>query len=76
MTFWLWVIALAALLFIPATRLIWALSVRRLQRKREAALSQDEINGQLRRARFLAVIVCLVFSYLFNLSTLGPPVYG
>ena len=65
------VMVLAVLLYYPATRLIWVLSVRRLQRKLGRELSEIEIQGQKNRARVIAAIVVLIFSYLFNLSTLG-----
>ena len=63
-------LVLALVLFFPVSKLIWVLSVRRLQRKERRELSSAELNGQLNRARMLAVVVSLVFSYLFNL-TLG-----
>jgi hypothetical protein len=69
--YWLSVAVLAALLFVPASRLIWALSVRRLERKGGRALSDAERRGQLGRARFLAVLLCLAFSALFNFQILG-----
>ena len=69
--YWLSVAVLAALLFLPASRLIWVLSVRRLERKGGRALSDAERRGQLNRARFLAVLFCLAFSALFNYRLLG-----
>lgn len=74
--FWLSVTVLALLLYLPVTRLIWVLSVRRLQRKRGGALSADESVAQLTRARFIAVIVCAVTALLFNLQSLGWPGHG
>ena len=70
--YWLSVLVLAALLFLPVTRLIWVLSVRRLERKRGQALPDEERNGQLNRARFIAVLLCLLFSALFNWQVLEP----
>jgi hypothetical protein len=70
------VIILAALLFFPMSKLIWVVSVRRLQRKLQTELSPEEVNGQLVRARFVAVIVCLAFSFLFNGNLLGFPGHG
>lgn len=64
------VLALTVVLFFPVSKLIWVLSVRRVQRKEQRELSSVELRGQLKRARMLAVVVSLVFSYLFNL-TLG-----
>lgn len=69
-------LVLAALLFIPASKLIWVLAVRRLQRKTGRELSQQEVNGQQARARFIALLLVLIFSYLFNLQLLGVPTHG
>ena len=66
---------LAFLLFFPTSKLIWVFSVRRLEKKTAAKLSQNEIQGQYKRAKVIAVIVVLVFSYLFNIS-LGLNPYG
>ena len=67
-----WVV-LAALLFLPVSRLIWVMSVRRLERRQKRRLEEAEREAQLRRARVLAVIVVLAFSLLFNLQTVGLP---
>ena len=67
------VLILALLLCFPVSKLIWVLSVRRLERKTKRKLSQREIRGQLTRARVIAVFVALVFSYLFNLNLIGVP---
>ena len=60
------VLALAALLFLPVSNLIRLLSVRRLQHKLGRELDAQEDAGQQRRARFIALVVVLIFSYLFN----------
>lgn len=73
MYFILSVLVLAALLFIPVSKLIWVFSVRRLQRKTQSELSQAEIDGQLNRARFISIFLCLIFSFLFNLQIIGLP---
>jgi len=70
------VLALAALLFFPVSKLIWVVSVRRLQRKLDRELDQAELQGQTKRARFIAALLCMPFSYLFNLSLLGMPGHG
>ncbi|NIX02180.1 MAG: hypothetical protein GWN13_28855 [Phycisphaerae bacterium] len=62
---------LAALLFFPVSKIIWTMSVRRLQRKTGRQLNQQEIEGQMARARFITVFVVLLFSYLFNSALLG-----
>ncbi len=67
-------VVLSALLFLPVSRLIWVLRVRRLERGRKRLLEDAERQAQLRRARVIAVPVVLAFSFLFNLQTLGPPV--
>ncbi len=74
--FILWVALLAALLFWPISKLIWVLSVRRLQRKLARELDEKEIAGQMNRARVISVFLSLLFSLLYNLSTLGMPGSG
>ncbi len=65
------VLVLAALLFVPVSKLVWTVSVRRLQKKQGRELSEAEVRGQLNRARFIAVLATLAFSYLFNLNVVG-----
>ena len=60
------VIVLALLLFLPVSRLMWVLSVRRLERRLGRETTEQERRGQLSRARFLAVFVVSIFSFLFN----------
>ena len=74
--FILWVLLLTALLFWPVSNLIWTFSVRRKQKKLKQELSEEEILAQKQRARFISVIICLVFSILYNLSRLGMPTSG
>ncbi len=64
-------LVLALALFFPDSKMIWVLSVRRLQRKTGRELTREEIEGQKRRARFIAVPVVSVFSWLFNVQLLG-----
>ncbi|NCF29100.1 MAG: hypothetical protein GWP69_17075 [Gammaproteobacteria bacterium] len=73
LNFILWVLLLAALLFWPMSKLVFVLSVRRLQRKLERPLNEKEIAGQMNRARVISVFVSVLFSYLYNLSTIGMP---
>lgn len=72
LSFTLWVLILAGLLFYPVAQLIWAVSVRRLQRKWGRELSPQELQGQLNRARVIAAFVVLVFSFFYNLNTMAP----
>lgn len=70
------VLLLAILLWFPISKLVWIISVRRLQKKLRAELPQAEIDGQYARARFIAIFVSLIFSFLFNAQLLGIPVNG
>ena len=74
--FLLSVFILALLLFFPITKLIWVISVRRLQRKLKRELNESELAGQMTRARFISIFVSLLFSYLFNLNLIGLPTNG
>ena len=74
--FILWVLLLAGLLFWPMNKLVFVLSVRRLQRKLARALDSTEVAGQMNRARVISVFVSVLFSYLYNLSTIGMPTGG
>jgi hypothetical protein len=76
LTFWLYVLALAALLYYPVNKLIWVFSVRRLQRKLNRELSEAELAGQLKRSRILTLLLLLPFSFLYNFNTLGFPGSG
>ena len=69
--FYFSVLILALLLFFPASKIIWVMSVRRLQRKTGRVLSNEEIEGQKTRSRFLALLLVFPFSWLFNYSLLG-----
>ncbi|MDX1513967.1 MAG: hypothetical protein R3174_09515 [Gammaproteobacteria bacterium] len=60
------VIVLALLIYLPTTKLIWVWSVRRLERRLQRVLSEEERAGQLKRARFIGAIISLVFSWGFN----------
>ncbi len=64
---------LAALLWFPISKMIWVLSVRRIQKRRGTTLPEAEVQGQLTRARFLAVFVALIFAALFNYNVFGIP---
>lgn len=68
-----WSAFLAALLFIPVSKLVWTLSVRRQERKLERKLDQAELTGQMRRARFIGLFLVIAFSLLFNYNVFGIP---
>ena len=69
--YWLSTAVLAILLSFPASKMIWVLSVRRLERKSDRKLTDTERNGQLARARFIAIILTTAFALLFNYNLLG-----
>ena len=74
--YWLSVAILAALLFLPTSKLVWVLSVRRLERRVGQPLSDRERAGQRNRARVIAIVVCVIFSALFNYQILDMGAYG
>ena len=65
------VIILALLLYYPVNKMIFVLSVRRLERKIGKQLNDDQKNGQLKRSRFISIILILCFSCLFNINILS-----
>ncbi|MCW8890799.1 MAG: hypothetical protein OQL20_09100 [Sedimenticola sp.] len=67
LSFYLWFILLAAMLFIPVSNLIWVVSVRRLQRKLGTTLDSKAVHGQKVRARFISLFLVALFSWFFNL---------
>ena len=67
---------LALLLFYPVSRLIWFVSVRRLQKKLQRTLSDQEVRGQRNRALFLSILVTVLFAALFNYNLMGIPGHG
>ena len=75
-SYWLWVAALAFALFWPVSKLVWVMSVRRLERRLGHPMSDQDRQGQLNRARFLAIVVCIAFSALFNYHLLDMTSHG
>ncbi len=69
-------VAVIGAAFFPVSKLIWVLSVRKLQRKMRRELSEQETEAQLRRARILAVFIVVIFSFLFNAHVIGVPGNG
>lgn len=62
--FYLWVLALTALLFLPARHIIWVLAVRRAEARDG---KEDEARRQVlkRRANFTSVLLCFVFAFFY-----------
>ena len=62
------IIFLSLALYFPVNKLIWVLSVRRLERKYKKELTDSERKLQLNRARFISIVLVIIFSYFFNLK--------
>ena len=66
--FYLSVLILAAALYIPVNKLIWVLSVRRIEKKSKSKLNEYQRNLQKNRSRFISILLVFIFSYLFNMQ--------
>jgi hypothetical protein len=64
---------LSALLYFPISKLVWVLSVRRLENKLARSTTEAERQGQQNRARFIGIIVAVMFAALFNYNVFGIP---
>lgn len=71
--FWIMPALLALALFFPVTRLIWVMRVRREERRLGESTSDEERRRQLKIARFIAVVIVVVFAFLFNRTLMVPP---
>ena len=60
----LWIILLSTVLFFPVRKLIWVLYVRKKQ-KTQQSVSEEEKSSLKKRATLTAVLLCLVFSYVY-----------
>ena len=60
----LWIILLSTVLFFPVRQLIWVLYVRKKQ-KTQGSVSEEEKSSLKKRATFTAILLCIVFSYLY-----------
>ena len=60
----LWILLLTVVLFFPVRKLIWVLYVRRKQ-KTQKTVSEGEKESLKKRATFTAVLLCVVFSYIY-----------
>jgi len=60
----LWVILLSVALFFPVRKMIWVLYVRKKQ-KTQKLVSDEEKNRLKKRATFTAILLCIVFSYIY-----------
>ena len=60
----LWITLLSTALFFPVRKLIWVLYVRKKQ-KMQKSVSEEEKQILKKRATFTAVLMCIVFSYVY-----------
>ena len=63
----LWIILLSTVLFFPVRKLIWVLYVRKKQ-KTQQSVSEEEKSSLKKRATFTAILLCVVFSYIYVLQ--------
>ena len=59
-----WILLLTSSLYFPVRQLIWVLYVRKKQ-KAQKLVSEDEKRILKRRASFTAILLCVVFSYIY-----------
>ena len=59
-----WIILLSTALFFPVRKLIWVLYVRKKQ-KTQQTVSEEEKISLKKRATFTAILLCVVFSYIY-----------
>lgn len=62
---WLWTVVLGAALFFPVRQLIWALSVRREERKLGTPTDENRRHVLKRRAAFTSFMLCFIFSIAY-----------
>jgi len=60
----IWTILLSTALFYPVRQLIWVLYVRK-QQKIQQYISDQEKKSLKKRASITAVLLCIVFSYIY-----------
>ena len=60
----LWIILLSTALFFPVRKLIWVLYVRKKQ-KTQQSVSEEEKSSLKKRATNTAILLCIVFSYVY-----------
>ena len=71
---WFWgsAIVLALFLFFPVTRLVWVIRVRRFERKNGGKSTEEERQRQLRQARFISILIVLLFAFLYTKTLIAP----
>jgi len=64
---------LAFALHFPIMNLVYVISIRRLQHKTGEELSERVQHGQKQRARFIAILLAVIFAAMFNYNVFGIP---
>jgi len=60
----IWIVLLSTALFLPVRKLIWVLYVRKKQ-KSQKEVSEEEKKILKKRATFTAILLSIVFSYIY-----------
>jgi len=60
----IWITLLSVVLFFPVRKLIWVLYVRKKQKEQKIVSDEEKINLK-KRAAFTALLLCVVFSYVY-----------
>ena len=64
-------VVLALLLYLPMSRLIRVLGMRRLREKAGRPVTEADEQAQRRRARVLAALIAVAFAFVYNRVLLG-----
>ena len=59
-----WIVLLSTVLFFPVRKLIWVLYVRKKQKVQQTVSEEEKISLK-KRATFTAILLCIVFSYIY-----------
>ena len=60
----IWIVLMSAALFFPVRKLIWVLYVRKKQKEQKIVSDEEKISLK-KRAAFTALLLCIVFSYVY-----------
>ena len=60
----IWVVVLSVALFFPVRKLIWVLYVIKKQKKQQLVSEEEKISLK-KRATITAILLCVVFSYIY-----------
>ena len=65
---WYWVssLILAVLLYFPASRVVWVMRVRRMERRLKRTTTDEERMRERRESNLIAGVIVITFSFLFN----------